>query len=113
MANYKESTITGAVSDYQRSNKVIIANELDSIAEITFMEQILTSLPDGRKIITGTTKCSDSMYNPQEQFNLLHPETDAILGTATYMDVYVTLYSVYRYIAAKRDAASVAALNLA
>ena len=103
MANYNEKTVNGVVSDYQRSNKVIIVNELATTPEITFMEQIITSLPDGRKIVSGQTKCSDMMSNPLEPFDLLNPETDEVIGTGKYMDAYVMLYSIYRHVADKRD----------
>ena len=104
MANYNQNTISGDVSEYQRSHKVIITNELDGIPEITFMEQILTFLPDGRKIPTGNTKCVDQLVDPLEEFILLNPNDDTILGTAHYQDTYVLLYSLYRHVAAKRDA---------
>lgn len=104
MANYRQQSIDGTVSDYQRSNKVIVTNELDDIPEITFMEQIITSLPDGRKIKTGIDKCTDKMVDPMEAFDLLNPTDDTVIGTAHYQDAYVLLYSLYRYVAAKRDA---------
>lgn len=103
MANYNETIVDGSISEYQRSNKVIIMNELDQTPEITFMEQILMSLPDGRKIITGNTKCYALMENPVETFNLINPQDDTIIGEAKYVDVYVLLYSLYRYVANKRD----------
>jgi hypothetical protein len=103
MANYKETVIDGVVSEYQRSNKVIIVNELDQTPEITFMEQILMSLPDGRKIVTGHAKCSDLMGDPTELFPLLNPQDDTVIGEARYVDTYVILYSLYRHVANKRD----------
>ncbi len=103
MPNYNQQSIDGTVTDYQRSNKVIVINELNEIPEITFMEQIVTSLPDSRKIITGTTKCSDKMIDPTEAFNLLNPEDDSVIGMSNYQGAYILLYSLYRYVASKRD----------
>ena len=103
MSNYKETTVAGQYTEYQRSNKVIVTNELGGVPEITFMEQSIGTLPDGTKIVPKTTKCSDQMQNPMEEFNLLNPEDDSIIGTAKYLDVYVLLYSLYRYVANKRD----------
>jgi len=105
MANYKERAVTGEVQDYRRSNKVIIVNELGGIPEVTFMEQDMTFLPDGRKLVTGSDKCSKAMLDPTVEFNLLNPETDEIIGTSTLMQVYVLLYSLYRHTADERDAA--------
>lgn len=104
MANYKQTTVTGDVQDYQRANKVVIANELNAVPEITFLEQIITTLPDGRKITTGKDKCGATLADPAETFNLLNPETDAVIGSANYLEVYILLYSLYRHVADKRDA---------
>ena len=103
MANYNENTLSGDITTYQRSDKVVIDNTLDKIPTITFLEQILSILPDGSKIITGRSKCSDSMQNPYEEFNLLNPMTDEVLGVARFIDAQVILYSIYRYVADKRD----------
>lgn len=107
MADYKETTINGQYSEYQRSNKVIVMNELGGTPEITFMEQVIGTLPDGTKVTPRTTKCADQMTNPAESFPLLNPLDDSVIGSLTYQEVYVTLYSLYRYVAAKRDAAAV------
>lgn len=103
MPNYNENTLVGEIITYQRSNKVIIENNLDQIPIITFMEQIISILPDNTKVIIGRTKCEDSLLNPYEELNLLNPVTDEIIGTAKYVDAQILLYSVYRHIANKRD----------
>ena len=107
MPNYKEQTVSGEYYEYQRSHKVIIMNELNTIPEITFMEQVLATLPTGERINLRQTKCLDSLANPDEEFNLIHPFDDAIIGIAKYQDVYVLLYSLYRHVADKRDAANI------
>lgn len=104
MADYKETTINGQYTEYQRSNKVIVMNELGGLPEITFMEQVIGTLPDGSKITPRNTKCSDTMTNHAEAFDLLNPMDDSVIGSMTYQEVYVTLYSLYRYVASKRDA---------
>lgn len=104
MADYKAKTVSGEYTEYQRSNKVIITNELGGLPEVTFMEQVLGTLPDGNMMQVRATKCVDNFGNPIEEFNLLNPLDDTILGTAKYQDVYVLLYSLYRHVAAKRDA---------
>ena len=103
MPNYNEHSVSGEYYEYQRSNKVIIMNELDSVPEITFMEQVIATLPTGEKMNMRKTKCVDTLSNPLEEFNLLHPFDDTIIGTSKYQDVYVLLYSLYRHVADKRD----------
>lgn len=106
MANYKEQVVTGEYSEYQRSNKVIITNELGGMPEITFMEQVLAALPNGQRLQVKQDKCVDQLLDPAETFNLLNPTDDSIIGTAQYQEVYVLLYSLYRHVANKRDLAN-------
>jgi hypothetical protein len=103
MSNYKEQVIQGEYSEYQRSSKVIITNELGQLPIVDFMEEVVATLPSGVKIVTKRTKCDDTFSNPVEEFNLLNPTDDTILGTAKYQDIYVILYSLYRHVANKRD----------
>ena len=105
MSNYKETVVQGEYSEYQRSNKVIITNELGGIPEITFMEQVLATLPNGQQLQVRQDKCTDILQDPAETFNLLNPQDDSIIGTAQYQEVYILLYSLYRYVGAKRDTA--------
>lgn len=107
MPNYKEQVTTGQYSEYQRANRIVITNELGGMPEITFMEQVLATLPNGQQLQVRQDKCVDQLIDPMEQFNLLNPETDEVIGTAKYLDVYVLLYSLYRYIGNKRDSAQI------
>jgi hypothetical protein len=43
--------------------------------------------------------------NAAEQFDLMHPETGAVIGSMTYQELYVALASAYLHVATKRDQA--------
>lgn len=105
MPNYRESSIT-AGTVWRRSYEVIIKNNYNEIPEITFNEEEIVD--------TGTTILNKPvshihkmMDDPSVTFNLLHPITGDVLGTATYQDAYVMLSSLYQALAAERDAAAV------
>ncbi|MCY1455440.1 hypothetical protein D9M71_725760 [compost metagenome] len=40
-----------------------------------------------------------------EAFDLIHPESGAVLGSMTYQELYVALASAYLHVATKRDQA--------
>lgn len=107
MADYKEQIITGQYSEYQRANKVIITNELNQIPIIDFLEEVIATLPSGQRLVIKRDKCDDMMGDPSEQFDMLNPLDDSVIGTGTYQQAYVLLYSIYRYVAAKRDASKI------
>jgi hypothetical protein len=107
MANYKEQIITGEYSEYQRAYKVIITNELNKLPVIDFMEEVIATLPSGGSVIVKRDKCDDTLSNPVETFPLLNPNDDSVIGSAEYQQIYVMLYSLYRYIANKRDVSKI------
>lgn len=105
MANYKESSISG--TSWTRSNTVVIANPYNGIPSISFREEEIFSI--GEENVTRPIP--ESMINPlieylsdqSTEFDLIHPETDEVIGVAHYMDIYVMLYSMYRRLSTRRD----------
>lgn len=95
---------------WKRSNIVKITNELDQTASIHFKEQWI--IDDGvNKIKQPAGQCSDKMENPSETFNLLNPDTQEVIGSMSYQEVYIALHSLYRHVAEKRDAAAAAEIS--
>lgn len=103
MANYKESNVTGV--KYTRANRVILQNELDAPKSITFSEQEIFTLPDTSRVVkhSGSVGVTLDETNATTPFNLIHPETGAVLGTTTYQDVYVLMHSLYYHLVTERD----------
>ena len=101
--NYNESTQTGDVTTWRRCYTINVINPYRQTPAIQFHEEDITSLPDGRTTVVNNTSCAADMSAPNTQFNLIHPETGAVIGTATYQEVYVMLFSLYMDTAIKRD----------
>jgi hypothetical protein len=103
MADYKENILKAK----QRSNLVVITNELDQIPQIEFMEEIAT-IENGNHVVSkvpvGSVK--ESMTNPATTYPLVHPVTGASLGTSTYEEYYMRTYSLYLSLAKRRDDAA-------
>jgi hypothetical protein len=105
MPNYKEANVNGTM--YTRANRVVLQNELDAPKSITFSEQEIITLPDTTRITRparGVGVVLDDK-NIAKSFDLLHPETGAVLGTVSYQDVYVLMHSLYYHLAHERDSA--------
>lgn len=103
-SNYKETSVVG--TKYTRSNRVKIHNPLGSTSSIVFNEENVVITDDG-VISERAGSISESLTNPLETFDIRNPETDEVIGTMTYQEVYVALYSLYRHLADKRDSAKV------
>jgi hypothetical protein len=104
MPNYNETNVTG--TKWTRSNQVRIRNPLDGIPTATFMEEEVVNLDNGERITQRASGVSERLIDPSVSFNLLNPEDDSVIGTMTYGQVYAALYSLYRKLAAERDAQS-------
>lgn len=103
MPNYKETTISG--SEYQRARLITITNEHNSNNSITFVEEKITFIGSDH-FHTDVSQITETLTleNGSTSFNLLNPVDDSVIGTATYQELYVILYSLYMKLAADRDA---------
>lgn len=110
MADYKESALAG--HKWQRCHRIIIDNELGKFPVLSFCEQEMATLStDGgasnTTLVTNNfgLTMSVTVDSLADTFPLLHPETAEPLGsTMSYQDLYIALNSVYRKLAADRDA---------
>lgn len=100
--NYKSTAV--ATESWCRANKVTVENELGQIPVISFSEEEVLVV-NGKKLVLGGALLQENMGDPSVTFDLLNPETDEVIGSVSYMDVYVTLYSLYKKLALARDAA--------
>jgi hypothetical protein len=103
MANYKQSIVSGEITSWIRSNTVNISNEYGAIPSISFGEQKITVLPDGTLLCEKRPPIIEMFSDPSKSFDILSPENDAVLGSSTYMELYVLVYSLYRKLANDRD----------
>lgn len=102
MTNYKETTIAG--SEYQRARLISITNEHNTNNSITFVEEKIKFFGD-EHFHTDVSSIVETLTaeNATQQFNLLNPVDGTTIGTATYQDLYVLLYSLYIKLANDRD----------
>lgn len=114
MANYKEGAVTG--TNWTRSCRVVIDNTFGQIPTILFSEENVFAFGD-EYIHRAKTHPDETLVenfsDVGKTFDLVHPETDQVLGSASYMEFYVTLYSLYMHLAKERDARVIAAAEAA
>lgn len=103
---YKEET----VAVYTRASDIIINNPLPSsglVPHIRFNEELAVKEPDGtlRQMNGYVGMCLLEMTNDNatDPFPLIHPEMGVEIGEATYQDLQVMLYSLYRHATDLRD----------
>lgn len=99
MADYKE----GILKSKQRACLLTVTNKLNEVPVIAFEEEIVTVENDRIVLAVPQGALTENFTNPAEEFNLINPDTGDVIGTSTYMNVYVILHSLYRHIATKRD----------
>lgn len=99
MANYKADKVNA----WQRAKRVIISNEMNKIPTIQFDEEFVLQVDGNVLTKTEVGNIISSLKNPMIEFDLLNPETDQTIGKSNFQQAYVILYSVYRFLADKRD----------
>lgn len=103
MASYNESTVSGSI--WTRANNVTLLNPYGGLPTAIFHEENVVALSEGRHVAQAVGTCSDAFTaeSSEETFQLVHPSTGEVIGTARYRDVYVLLSSLYLHVAKKRD----------
>jgi hypothetical protein len=101
MSNYKEQTVSGV--SWQRGYAISISNRLGEIPKIVFYEE--EAINFGGKILTNHIgQIEESLIDVNKTFDLYDPTSDTKLdATATYLQIYVLLYSLYNTLAHARD----------
>lgn len=106
MANYNETPVSG--QEWQRARLVQVNNEYEGNKSVTFVEEKILNLSDGRLIHSEAGQITEpfSEANANTAFPLVDPSTNQPIGqNMTYGAVYVALYSLYFYLAQIRDEA--------
>lgn len=93
------------VSTYLRANKIVMNNPLSGIPDIhIYEEQVLDMAGEVSTRPVTTFSKPFSPTNAATEFPLLNPETLEPTGqTATYLDVYTIMASLYMSLAHARD----------
>jgi hypothetical protein len=105
MARYNEQIVTGDMIKYLISSGGYFYNDITP--QITFNLDEITILPDKTTTIKkGVDSLTLTLCTPTQVFNLLDLQTHAVLGEATFQDVFVMLYSLFNYKISNRDVIS-------
>ena len=103
MADYQEATLTG--TEWRRARLVQINNERATPPTITFSEEVVTILSNGRTVSTDGGQIVVS-YDPTAIIDLYDPATLQKIGaTITHQELYGILFGAYFTSATARDAA--------
>ena len=100
--DYKQDKLTAK----QRANYVGITNELGAVPSIVFVEEIATLMGVDCISKVPVGQVGETLSDRTIEFPLLNPDTNEVIGHATYLDTYINLYSLYRFLADRRDLAT-------
>lgn len=101
MSDYKEAVLTWR--SWQRANVIHVGNGYGGVPWIKFFEEKLTELSDGQIIRANAGELLEEMTDPLTEFDLLNPLDGSVIGTATYQQLQVLLYSLYFHLVTLRD----------
>jgi hypothetical protein len=110
MSNYQETEVTGTA--YVRANQIIVANPLEGVKAISYMEEQVINLSDGEQILRSAGGFQEpfTAENAGTEFPLINPQTGESIGQdMNYQSLYIAIYSLYVFLAQRRDAAKVLA----
>jgi hypothetical protein len=106
MPNYKETAVTG--TSWIRAYQMRLTNPYNALPKVTFDEEKIVSYGSNvvkTPIIAKTIdEVSVDFSDPTVKFDLVNPDTDAVIGSATYQDFHVMVYSLYHSLGIVRDA---------
>jgi hypothetical protein len=105
--NYKEEN----VDIYTRAVQVLINNPLqaDTDPSIKFFEEKVKVEGDSTVSLGMDSSVLHTHYtemNKGTEFNLLNPDDNSVVGTQTYEQFFMSLYSLYWHMAQDRDSIS-------
>lgn len=104
MPNYQESAVAG--TEYRRARFLQISNERNNVPNILIFEERVIQF-DNESIGQDIDRLS-AQFEAQATFPQINVETgEPTENSYTHQDIYVMLHSLYRDLAAKRDAAQI------
>lgn len=98
MVDYKSDAIKG----WQRAYAATIDNAYGQVPSITFNEELIVVEAGSLVFRKDTGGIREEFTDASLAFPLLDSE-DTVVGEASYGQVYMMLYSLYRHLATKRD----------
>ena len=102
MTDYRSSSVSG--SAWTRAQQVTIDNPMTGPKYAMFSEERVFTIGDETiRQPAGSCRLTMDDDSLDTAFDLLHPETGTVIGSTTYAQAYVMLYSLYMRAAKMRD----------
>lgn len=107
MFDLYQKKLIGDVTTYVRPYQTISFGPLNGPNTMTISEELVTVLPDASttNVPLGTADLLGVITDPNQSFNVVDPTTGVVIGTKTFAQLKVEMYSLYLYLAAIRDQA--------
>lgn len=102
---YRRTQVGDAVT-YVRPYQTISTGLLGENNSMTIFEEKIIVLSDNTssKVVADTQELHAVITNPNASFDIVNPATGEAIGTMTFAQLKVQMYSLYLYLAAQRDA---------
>jgi hypothetical protein len=101
--NYRQKQTSAKT--WTRATSISISNPIDGTPTISFMEQDVVEMDGKTRPLPGMPSQVYAVFDPAGVIPLVDPETGLSLGsTLSHQALYVALHSLYRALAAARDA---------
>lgn len=105
MPSYRESVISG--TKWQRACRVVIENPLDHDPTVTYVEEEVSVMADGARAHRLVDRLAMTIDDPSLMIPMVDPETNEVTETQYPLQLAQwILYSLYFYLAGKRDNAA-------
>lgn len=104
MTDYKETQVTGEITQWKRTNVMVIDNILNKIPSILFHEEIATRLPDGSTFTKPDGAVKLEMTDMEASIQIIDMATGTPKGVSiNFKEIYDIVASLYLDLAIKRD----------
>lgn len=101
MARYREEALTGTKWTLARAMRTVAMP--GATPYFLFEEEEYTELSDGRRLNVVSTQLSFIVTDPQASFDLINPNTGAVIGASSFQDALILAHSLYMHAANLRD----------
>lgn len=104
MADYKESNVSGSMTQWQRCRQITIQNPYNDIPNVRFEEEVIKVLPDGTQIKENAGLGILKEFDPSLVIQIRNPATwELTEQTVTMGEIMAMVGSVYWHFAMERD----------
>lgn len=102
---YKKTAI-GDATTYVRPFQTISYGPINGPSSVVISEETIVILPDASivNVPNLASTLAATITDPTQAFDVVDPTSGSVIGTKTFAQLKVEMYSLYLYLAAIRDA---------